>query len=103
MDAECTEEVNLVRYDGGAENKVTVKVLVGKCKAPEPACAKDMIQNLDITSCQCEPLPTPKGMLLDFATEERKEFHFDFNALVTLRVWANAEGKWDMPMDLMTG
>jgi hypothetical protein len=77
---------------------IIITVKQGKC-API-ACGDGEIQNLDLTSCVCEPL-THEGLLIDTSADPHPGFMFafDLHNKFTLREWANADGnyEWSLP------
>lgn len=95
-DMPCEEPFKIERSDA-AKTVETIQLKVQRGSCPPAQCKEDELQNLDLvstTACACEPLPTPKGELIDFRTEKKREFAYDFGAKVTLRVFMEADGQW---------
>jgi len=99
LDADCTQDVPLVREDGKENNMLIFQVKQGHCAAPTPACSEGMIQNLALDNCKCEAMPAVTGKLVDLSKSTETAFAFQFGEVITVRQWAEADGmnKWTNP------
>jgi len=88
--------VTLTRTDG---NEETIVINVQKGFCPHKECTGEMIQNLDVNSCDCEPLHAHEEHLIDTRENAQVSFLFDMGAKLTLREWAMTTGEyeWTLP------
>jgi hypothetical protein len=70
---DCQDIVPLTR-SSGEEVTITVNVQKGFCEPKE--CSGEFIQNLAVTSCECEPFHPHLGMLIDLKDNVHDEFVF---------------------------
>jgi hypothetical protein len=63
----CIDYVNLTRIGTGLVDMVTVEVQMGRCPllVGDDECSVEEIQNLDISSCLCEPMAVTYGRVFD--------------------------------------
>jgi hypothetical protein len=87
----------ITRSDESATVQFTINVKKGHCKPRE--CADGLIQNLDVASCDCEPLQAYEGTLYDLSVHTGTEFAFTSGLTFTFREWALTTGgyEWTLP------
>lgn len=86
-DADCTQDV-LLKDTNGNVNNIALIVKQGKCAPPAEACAADMIQNLDMSSCKCEPFPKSEEKVVVLSEDLVQHYSMNVGDKATIREFA---------------